>query len=99
MMSIAPQTLTADGLSFAPTAQQAEIAARIRVFVEREVVPEEPALLTPAGVSWDVVMALREKAQAAGIYGPQLPTHLGGLGLDCRGCGAPRAARRWRARC
>ncbi len=50
-----------------------------------EVVPHEPALLAPGGVSWDVVGALREKARAAGIYGPQLPKHLGGLGLDWRG--------------
>lgn len=77
--------MTADGISFAPTAQQADLAARIRAFVEREVIPEEPALFTPGGVSWDVVMALREKARAAGVYGPQLPKHFGGLGLDWRG--------------
>ena len=47
--------------------------------------PHEPALLTPDGVSWDVVGSSGGKARAAGIYGPQLPKHLGGLGLDWRG--------------
>ena len=74
-----------DGISFAPTGQQAELAARIRTFMQQEVIPEEPALLTPEGVSWDTITALRAKARTAGIYGPQLPTHLGGLGLDWRG--------------
>jgi acyl-CoA dehydrogenase len=73
------------GISFAPTSEQAEIAGRVRTFVDSEVVPHEPALFTPEGVSWDVVQALRARARAAGVYGPQLPKHLGGLGLDWRG--------------
>jgi acyl-CoA dehydrogenase len=77
--------VTAEGISFTPTAEQADLRDRIRAFVEREVIPQEPALLAPGGLSWDVVGALREKARGAGIYGPQLPRHLGGLGLDWRG--------------
>jgi acyl-CoA dehydrogenase len=72
-------------ISFSPTPEQADLCDRIRAFVEREVVPHEPALLSPEGVSWDVVGQLRDKARQAGIYGPQLPKHLGGLGLDWRG--------------
>src|SRR5947208_6923028 len=73
------------GIGFAPTAEQAENARRIRAFVNAEVVPHEPALLTPEGVSWDVVQELRARAREAGVYGPQLGTDLGGLGLDWRG--------------
>jgi acyl-CoA dehydrogenase len=73
------------GISFAPTPDQAEVAARVRAFVDCAVVPEEPALFRPEGVSWSTVMALREQARVAGVYGPQLPKHLGGLGLDWRG--------------
>jgi acyl-CoA dehydrogenase len=72
-------------ISFEPTSEQADLRDRIRAFVEREVIPHEPALLAPEGVSWDVVGDLRVRARAAGIYGPQLPRHLGGLGLDWRG--------------
>jgi acyl-CoA dehydrogenase len=36
-------------------------------------------------VSWDVVQELRAAARDAGVYGPHLPTRLGGLGLDWRG--------------
>jgi acyl-CoA dehydrogenase len=72
-------------ISFKIPPEIADLKARIRDFVDREVVPREPALLTPDGVTWDVVGALREKARAAGIYGPQIPKHLGGLGLDWRG--------------
>jgi acyl-CoA dehydrogenase len=72
-------------ISFEPTAEQADIAGRIRAFVDAEVVPHEPALLTPEGVSWDVVQELRARAREAGVYGPQLGTDLGGLGLDWRG--------------
>lgn len=75
----------ADGLCFTPTAAQRELRARIRQFVDRVVVPHEPALLTPEGVSWDVVRELRVEARQAGLYAPQLPADLGGLGLDWRG--------------
>jgi acyl-CoA dehydrogenase len=72
-------------ISFAPTPEQAEIRDRIRAFVDGDVIPREPALLDPGGVSWEVVDDLRGRARAAGIYGPQLSRQLGGLGLDWRG--------------
>ncbi|MGE3273447.1 MAG: acyl-CoA dehydrogenase family protein [Chloroflexota bacterium] len=72
-------------ISFSPAPEHADIRDRIRAFVEQHVVPEEPALYTPEGVSWDTITRLREQAREAGIYGPQLPKHLGGLGLDWRG--------------
>ena len=72
-------------ISFEIPAEVADLQARIRAFVDREAVPREPELFQPGGVSWDTIGELREKARAAGIYGPQLPKHLGGLGLDWRG--------------
>jgi acyl-CoA dehydrogenase len=72
-------------ISFSPTPEHAEVARRIRAFIDGEVVPQEPALLTAEGVSWDVVQGLRAQARAAGIFAPQLGTDLGGLGLDWRG--------------
>jgi len=72
-------------IAFQPTPEQSDIRDRIRAFVDQDVIPHEPALLAPGGASWELIGALREKARAAGIFGPQLPTHLGGLGLDWRG--------------
>jgi acyl-CoA dehydrogenase len=57
------------------------VALRTRVadFIRDEVIPAEPR----AGdvVTAELVRVLREKARAAGIYGPQLPAEYGGLGL------------------
>lgn len=72
-------------ISFDPTSEQAEIRDRIRAFVDTVVLPHEPALFEPGGASWELIGELRARARAAGIYGPQLPKHLGGLGLDWRG--------------
>jgi acyl-CoA dehydrogenase len=73
------------GIDFSPTPEHAEIRDRIRAFVDAVCVPREAALFAPNGPSWETIGELRELARAAGIYGPQLPTHLGGLGLDWRG--------------
>lgn len=53
------------------------VALRTRVanFIRDEVIPAEP------DADWNVVRTLREKARAAGIYGPQLPIEYGGMGL------------------
>jgi acyl-CoA dehydrogenase len=72
-------------IAFELPAEIADLRDRIRAFVDREVVPHEPDLLLPEGVSWDAIGELRARARAAGIYGPQIPKHLGGLGLDWRG--------------
>jgi acyl-CoA dehydrogenase len=72
-------------ISFALTPEQEDIRDRIRAFVDGDVLPHESALFTPDGPSWELIGELRVKARAAGIYGPQLPKHLGGLGLDWRG--------------
>jgi acyl-CoA dehydrogenase len=72
-------------IGFAPTDEQREIQARVAAFVRDEVTPREDELRRPDGVPWESVLALRERARAAGVYAPQLPRGLGGLGLDWRG--------------
>jgi acyl-CoA dehydrogenase len=73
-------------ISFQPTAAQADVARRIARFVADEVIPRESEELHRAdGISPASVETLRTRARAAGLYGPQLPIELGGLGLDWRG--------------
>ncbi len=65
----------------------AEIVAlrdRVAAFVKEEVIPHERHGAHEA-LAPEVVAALREKARAAGVYGPQLPTEYGGLGLGTVG--------------
>lgn len=55
---------------------------RLREFVDREAIPREHAELAHDVEKLDhVARLLREKAKAAGLYAPQLPTSHGGLGL------------------
>lgn len=56
---------------------------RLRDFVEHEAIPREHADLAHDVEKLDqVARLLREKAKAAGLYAPQLPTSHGGLGLS-----------------
>jgi acyl-CoA dehydrogenase len=59
--------------------QLAALRDRVAAFVRDEVIPVEPRV--GESISDDVVLQLREKARAAGIYGPQLPPEYGGMGL------------------
>jgi len=59
-----------------------ELAARVRAFVDDEVIPLESQASMSGGLSSQAVANLRAKARAAGVYGPQLPRELGGLGLN-----------------
>jgi acyl-CoA dehydrogenase len=56
------------------------LAERVRAFIDREVLPLE-ARVTHDGLPPQGLQTLREKARAAGVYGPQIPTEFGGLGL------------------
>jgi len=77
---------TADvAISFAPSPEVVAVRERIAHFVWTRVLPREGLLREPAGVPWEVVQALRAEARADGVYGPHLPTRLGGLGLNWRG--------------
>jgi acyl-CoA dehydrogenase len=53
-----------------------DLRGRVAAFVRDEVIPAEGQ-----AISDEVIAALRGKARAAGIYGPQLPREYGGLGL------------------
>jgi acyl-CoA dehydrogenase len=52
---------------------------RVAAFVRDEILPAEPPHGEP--ITDALVAQLREKARAAGIYGPQLPPQYGGMGL------------------
>ncbi len=63
-----------------------ELAARVRQFVESEVFPLESLPDDPLhGIPAEALEAVRQKARAAGLFTPQLPKELGGLGLDMVG--------------
>ncbi len=59
------------------------IAARVRDFVEREVIPLERTP-HPDGIAPAKLERLRDAAREQGLYGPQLATKFGGLGLSLR---------------
>ncbi len=59
-----------------------ELLARVRQVIDEHVIPAEPEVMA-AGPSGDepVVLALRARVKAAGLWGPQIPRELGGMGL------------------
>lgn len=75
----------AAGVSFEVPAEHADLQRRIAAFVREELIPRESILYQGDEAPWELVLELRDRARAAGIYGPQLPVELGGLGLDWRG--------------
>ncbi|MCB9451130.1 MAG: acyl-CoA dehydrogenase family protein [Anaerolineaceae bacterium] len=68
--------------SFPPHVE--ELAHKVRRFVETEVIPHENDYHhgTDEAAFWEVIQGLRAKARTAGLYLPQLPPELGGLGLS-----------------
>lgn len=65
---------------------QADVASlreRLRHFIDTEAIPrEDPALAHDVERLDEVIRELRIRARAAGLYAPQLPVALGGLGLN-----------------
>ncbi|MGH8750213.1 MAG: acyl-CoA dehydrogenase family protein [Burkholderiales bacterium] len=58
---------------------------KVRDFIEKEVIPHEKEPLAHATQRQDALYRkLQEKARQAGIYLPQMPKALGGLGLNWR---------------
>lgn len=55
---------------------------RVESFVEEQVIPLESEARRKGGLARDVLSQLRDQARERGIYAPQLPAELGGLGLD-----------------
>ena len=65
--------------------QLPDLRERVRRFVQEEAIPRERPELAHDVAALDAVIAeLRGKARAVGIYAPQLPPELGGLGLSWR---------------
>ncbi len=59
------------------------LATRVRQFIDQEVIPLEAEVdQHENGISPQNLQAVREKARAAGLWCPQLPPELGGLGLS-----------------
>src|SRR5690606_29212056 len=60
-----------------------DLLGRVRAFVDQEVIPAEPEVMA-SGPSGDepALAALRARVKQAGLWGPQLPPELGGLGLS-----------------
>lgn len=71
-------------ISFDLTDQQVALQQATADFIRREVIPRESALWEPEGPSWELIQDLRAQAREAGIYGPQISTQWGGLGVDWR---------------
>lgn len=68
--------------SFPPHVE--ELARKVRHFIDTEVIPHEQDYHHGADEDgfWEVIQSMRAKARVAGIYLPQLPPDLGGLGLS-----------------
>jgi acyl-CoA dehydrogenase len=64
-----------------PTTQA--LLERVRDFVDRRLIPAEAELM-PHGIGGDEphLLALRDEVRAAGMWGPQIPQELGGMGLS-----------------
>ncbi len=58
------------------------LTERVRQFVDRAVLPHEPAMTTlEDGITPEALAGLRAQAKAEGLWAPQLPRELGGMGL------------------
>ncbi len=65
-----------------------EVRKRVRAFIDREVIPLEAHEDEEAGLAPEFLDRLRATARAAGLWAPQLPRELGGLGLNTVGLSA-----------
>ena len=59
-----------------------DLTRRVRQFIDTEVIPLEPyATQHEDGLTPELLQSVRAKAKQAGLWAPQLPKELGGLGL------------------
>ncbi|MCB9569787.1 MAG: acyl-CoA dehydrogenase family protein [Myxococcales bacterium] len=69
-------------MDFSTPPATTELLAKIRGFVEERLLPREAAILGLGFADADAeLQALRAEVKALGLWGPQLPTSIGGLGL------------------
>jgi acyl-CoA dehydrogenase len=62
-----------------------ELRERVAQFIQEVAIPAEPRDVTSHGTDDALRSELQEEAKRWGVFGPQLSTDLGGLGLDHRG--------------
>ena len=75
-------------MDFTPSPEIAKLAHRIRDFVAAEILPLEIDRANfdeHENIALPVLDRLRAKAKAAGLWAPQIPRDLGGLGLNVSG--------------
>jgi alkylation response protein AidB-like acyl-CoA dehydrogenase len=70
-------------MDFSVSESTVSLLARIRAFVEGEIFPiEGEAIAGPFSVVEEVLGELRERVKALGLWAPQAPTEMGGMGLS-----------------
>ena len=69
-------------MDFAPSAEQEMIVDTVRSFVERELVPHEQEVERTGEVAPELVAQIQRRSLEAGIYAANMPSELGGGGLD-----------------
>jgi acyl-CoA dehydrogenase len=75
-------------MDFSPSPETAALAQRIRDFVAAEILPLESEAASydeHENIALAPLERLRGKAKAAGLWAPQIPRELGGLGLNVSG--------------
>ncbi len=72
------------GLAYDDGERAGEFAARVREFVDDEVIPVERDLLGDGPVSAETVADLRAEARDRDLYAPQVSEEYGGLGMAFR---------------
>lgn len=71
-------------ISYTDPKEGTEVASRTREFMEEVVIPAERELQGGQPASESLLTELREAAREYDVYGPQLPSDYGGLGLGFR---------------
>src|SRR5438128_8307692 len=69
-------------MDFELPAELNDLRQRVRRFVEDVVIPLEPLENNEDGLPAEPLRRVRAQARDAGIWAPQLPRELGGLGLE-----------------
>jgi acyl-CoA dehydrogenase len=72
-------------IDFEVPAEIEELRERVREFVAGVAIPAEARDVDPHGLSSTLRAELQAAAKEAAVFAPQLPTELGGHGLDMRG--------------
>jgi acyl-CoA dehydrogenase len=70
-------------MDFSVSPKVQDVTRRVRQFVDAEVIPLEPYLNEHEdGLTPELLASVRGKAKLAGLWAPQLPPELGGMGLS-----------------